>query len=163
MTTSTNAETTFVQKSDLEFEMTRIFKAPRELVFAACTEPRHMSQWWGPRDFTMPVCEMDVRPGGTYRYVQRAPDGNTYAFHGTFREVAPPARLIMTQIFDPFPMSELLVTVAFEDLGDGRTRLTDTMLFDSIEARDATIGSGMESGARQSYDRLAQLLDALQQ
>ncbi len=161
MTTSTNPETTFVQKSDLEFVMSRVFAAPRELVFEACTEPRHMVQWWGPRDFTMPVCEMDVRPGGTYRYVQRAPDGNTYAFHGTFREVAPPERLVMTQIFDPYPTSELLVTVALEDLGGGRTRLTDTMRFDSIEARDATLSSGMENGARQSYDRLAEHLDTI--
>ena len=163
MTTSTtHPETSFVQKSELEFEMSRIFQAPRELVFAACTEPRHMAHWWGPRGFTMPVCEMDVRPGGTYRFVQRAPDGNMYGFHGTFRDVVPPERLVMTQIFDPFPMSELLVTVALEDLGDGRTRLTDTMLFDSIEARDATLATGMENGARQSYDRLAEHLETME-
>jgi uncharacterized protein YndB with AHSA1/START domain len=141
--------------------MTRVFQAPRELVFAACTEPRHMAQWWGPRGYALPVCEMDVRPGGTYRFVQTATDGNSYAFHGTYREVVPPERLVMTQIFDPYPTSEMLVSIVLEALGDDRTRMVDTMLFDSIEARDATIASGMERGARESYDRLAELLETL--
>jgi uncharacterized protein YndB with AHSA1/START domain len=162
MTTSTSPETTFVQKSELEFEMSRVFQAPRELVFAACTEPRHMAQWWGPRGSTLPVCEMDVRPGGTYRFVQHAPDGSLHAFHGTYREVARPTRLVMTQIYDPYPTSEMLVTVTLEDLGDGRSRMTDTMLFDSIESRDGSLSAGMESGARQSYDRLAEQLDTME-
>jgi uncharacterized protein YndB with AHSA1/START domain len=161
MTTSTNAETTFTQTSELEFVMTRVLAAPRELVYAACTEPQHLAQWWGPRSYTLPVCEMDVRPGGTYRFVQHAPDGNEYAFHGTFREVVPPERVVMTQVFDPYPMSELLVSLSFEDLGDSRTRLVDTMSFDSFEARDATLSSGMEGGARESYDRLAEHLEVM--
>jgi uncharacterized protein YndB with AHSA1/START domain len=162
MTTSTTSETTFTQISELEFVMTRTFQAPRELVYAACTQPRHMAQWWGPRGYTMPECEMDVRSGGTYRFVHRAPDGNTYAFHGTYREVTPPERLVMTQIFDPYPMSELLVSIVLEDLGNGRTRLVDTMRFDSIESRDATLTAGMEHGARESYDRLAEHLETME-
>jgi uncharacterized protein YndB with AHSA1/START domain len=159
MTTSKTAEeyeTTFTQTSELEFTMTRVFNAPRELVFEACTQPRHMAQWWGPRDYTLTTCEMDVQVGGTYRFVQRAPDGNTYAFHGDYREVVPPERLVMTQIFDPYPMSELLVNLTFEELGDGRTRLVDTMRFDSIESRDGSLSAGMERGARESFARLAE-------
>jgi uncharacterized protein YndB with AHSA1/START domain len=162
MTTSSKAETTFTQTSELEFVMTRVFAAPRELVYAACTEPQHLAQWWGPRGYTLLVSEMDVRPGGTYRFVLRGTDGNLHAFHGTYREVVPPERVVMTQVFDPYPMSELLVSLTFEDLGDGRTRLVDTMRFDSIEARDATLSSGMEGGARESYDRLAEHLEIME-
>lgn len=161
--TSRNAEHgTFTQTSELEFVMTRVFQAPRELVYAACTEPRHMTNWWGPRGYTLSVCEMDVRPGGAWRFVQDAPDGSTYGFHGTFHEVVPPERIVMTQIFDPFPMSELLVTQVFEELGNDRTRLTSTMRFDSIEARDGSMGAGMEAGFHESLDRLAELLASLQ-
>ncbi|MBV9329549.1 MAG: SRPBCC domain-containing protein [Chloroflexi bacterium] len=162
MTTSMTSETTFSQTSELEFVMTRVFDAPRDLVFAACTEPRHMAQWWGPRGYVLTVAEMDVRAGGTYRFVQRAPDGNTYAFHGTFFEVEPPEHLRMSQIFDPHPTSELLVSLAFEDLGDGRTRMVDTMRFDSIESRDGSLSAGMERGARESYERLAEHLETMQ-
>jgi uncharacterized protein YndB with AHSA1/START domain len=161
MTNSTTSETTFTQISELEFVMSRVFNAPRDLVFEACSQPRHMGHWWGPRGYTLTTCDMDVRPGGSYRFVQRAPDGNSYAFHGTYQEVAPPERLVMTQIFDPYPMSELLVSLAFEDLGDGRTRLVDTMRFDSIESRDGSLSAGMESGARESYERLGEYLREL--
>jgi uncharacterized protein YndB with AHSA1/START domain len=162
MTTSATFESSFIQTSELEFVMTRVFRAPRELVFAACTEPRHMAQWWGPRGFTLPVCEMDVRPGGTYRFVQHAPDGNEYGFHGDYREVTPPERVVMTQIFDPYPTSELLVSLTFEDLGDGRTRLVNSMRFDTIENRDGSLDAGMEHGARESYERLAEHLETME-
>ncbi|HEY1292545.1 MAG TPA: SRPBCC family protein [Chloroflexota bacterium] len=164
MTTSTSntPDATFVQTSELEFVMTRTFTARRELVYAACTQPQHMAHWWGPRGYTLTVCEMDVRTHGTYRFVQRAPDGNDYAFHGAYREVAPPERVVLTQIFDPYPTSELLVTLAFEDLGDGRTRLVSTMRFDSVESRDGSLSSGMEHGARESYDRLAEHLETME-
>ena len=162
MPTSTTPETTFTQTSELEFVMTRVFDAPRDLVFAACSEPRHMAQWWGPRGYTLPVCEMDVRPGGTYRFVQRGTDGNLHPFHGTFHEVVPPERLVMTQVYDPYPMSELLVSLVFEDLGNGRTRMVDTMRFDSVQSRDGMIASGMERGARESYTRLAEHLETME-
>jgi uncharacterized protein YndB with AHSA1/START domain len=163
MTTGTTPDNDirFTQLSELEFVMSRVFNAPRDLVFKACTEPRHLAEWWGPRGYTLTTCEMDLRAGGTYRFVQRAPDGNTYAFHGDYREVVPPERLVMTQIFDPYPMSELLVSLTFEDLGGGRTRLVDTMRFDSIESRDGSLSAGMEHGARESYERLAEHLEAL--
>jgi uncharacterized protein YndB with AHSA1/START domain len=154
--------TSFEIVSDLEVVMTRVFNAPRKLVFEACTQAEHMSQWWGPGEYSMPVCEMDARPGGTYRMVQRAPDGNEYPFRGEFREVVPPERVVMTQIFEPYADHPMLVTVTFEDLGDGRTRLTDHMLFDTVESRDGTMQAGMESGARESYDRLADHLETME-
>lgn len=155
-------ETTFTQTSELEFVMSRVFDAPRELVYQACTEPRHLAHWWGPAALALAECESDLRPGGAWRMVQRDADGNEAAFHGIYREVEPPARVVMTQIYDPFPQSEMLVSIAFQDLGDGRTRLVDTMRFDSVETRDAVLASGMEVGARESYDRLADLVDTLQ-
>jgi uncharacterized protein YndB with AHSA1/START domain len=161
-TTKPQNPTTFEIVSDLEVVMTRVFNAPRELLFEACTQAKHMSQWWGPGEFSLPVCEMDARPGGTYRMVQRAPDGNEYPFRGEFREVVPPERVVMTQIFEPYAEHPMLVTISFEDLGDGRTRLTDRMLFDTVESRDGTMQAGMESGARESYERLADHLQTMQ-
>ncbi len=154
-------ETSIRVVSDLEIELMRTFEAPRELVYQACTEPRHMTQWWGPRGFTLPVCEMDVRPGGAYRFVQRDADGGEHPFHGEFREVQPPARLVLTQIYDPIPQSEVLLTLTLDEVGEGRTRLRQQMRFDSIQSRDGMLQSGMEWGARQSMDRLAELLQAL--
>jgi uncharacterized protein YndB with AHSA1/START domain len=163
MTSSKPANpTTFDVVSDLEVEMTRVFDAPRELVFEVCTQPRHMAQWWGPRKYDLPVCEMDTRPGGKYRFVQRAEDGGEHVFTGEFLEVDPPQLLVMTQVYAPYPDHPMLVTLNFEDLGDGRTRLVDRMRFDTIESRDANIAAGMEWGARESYDRLAELLETLQ-
>ena len=164
MTTSSKSSdaTTFEIVSELEIEMSRVLDAPRELVFEACTEPRHMMEWWGPSRYSLPVCEMDTRPGGTYRFVQRADDGGEHPFSGEFLEVVRPERLVMTQVYEPFPDHPMLVSINFEDLGDGRTRLIDRMRFDSIESRDATLASGMEPGARESYERLAALLARLQ-
>ena len=161
MTSSETHPTTFDVVSDLEVVMTRVFDAPRELVYQVCTEAQHMAEWWGPAKLSLPVCEMDVRPGGTYRFVQRDDDGTEYPFRGEFREVVAPSRLVMTQIFEPYADHEMLVTLTFEDLGNGRTRLTDHMRFDTIESRDATLAAGMESGARESYDRMAALLARL--
>ncbi|MBV9896299.1 MAG: SRPBCC family protein [Chloroflexi bacterium] len=161
MTSSETHPTTFDVVSDLEVVMTRVFDAPRELVYQVCTEAQHMAEWWGPAKLSLPVCEMDVRPGGTYRFVQRDDDGTEYPFRGEFREVVAPSRLVMTQIFEPYADHEMLVTLTFEDLGNGRTRLTDHMRFDTVESRDATLAAGMESGARESYDRMAALLARL--
>ena len=161
MTSSETHPTTFDVVSDLEVVMTRVFDAPRELVYQVCTEAQHMAEWWGPAKLSLPVCEMDVRPGGTYRFVQRDDDGTEYPFSGEFREVVAPSRLVMTQIFEPYADHEMLVTLTFEDLGNGRTRLTDHMRFDTVESRDATLAAGMESGARESYDRMAALLARL--
>lgn len=164
MMTTHNPETaaTFEAISELEVVMTRAFNAPRELVFEVCTQPQHMRQWWGPHQYSLPICEMDVRPGGRYRMVQRAEDGGEHPFSGEFREVLPPERLVMTQVYEPYADHPMLVILEFQDLGDGRTRLVDHMVFDTVESRDASMAAGMESGARESYERLAEHLQTLE-
>jgi uncharacterized protein YndB with AHSA1/START domain len=163
MSTGTQSSTSFVVHDDPpSIVMSRVFNAPRELVFRACTEPEHFARWWGPRRYTNTVLEMDVRPGGTWRVVQRSPEGHEHPFRGVFREVEPPSRLVQTQVYDvePYSQHELTVVITFEDQ-DGRTLLTSTTLFSSREDRDATLQMGMKDGAVESLDRLAELLKTL--
>ena len=143
--------------------VTRLFDAPRRLVFEALTKPEHLTRWWGPRGSTLPVCENDVRPGGAYRFVCRAPNGNEYPFKGVYREVVPPEKLVFTQRFDvePFSRNEEVVTVTLEERS-GKTILTITELFQSVEHRDGKMKMGAKEGMLQSYDRLGELLGGLQ-
>src|ERR687898_1713444 len=100
--------------SDREIQMTRVFDAPRHLVFEAMSKPEHIKRWWGclGEGYSVPVCEVDLRPGGAWRFVNRHPKGEA-AFRGEYREIAPPSRLVFTEIFDPFPDSESVVTAHF--------------------------------------------------
>jgi uncharacterized protein YndB with AHSA1/START domain len=152
--------TTYTTPSDREIGMTRVFNAPRELVYQAYTDPNHVPHWWGPRRMTTTVNTMDVRPGGAWRVVQRDPEGNEYGFRGEYREVVPPERLVYTFEFEGMPGHILGETVTFEEQ-DGKTTVTSTALFDSVEDRDGMLESGMESGAIESWDRLAELLERL--
>jgi uncharacterized protein YndB with AHSA1/START domain len=147
--------------SDREIVMTRVFDAPRELVFKVCTDPTLIPQWWGPRILTTTVDKMDVRPGGVWRFVQRDPGGNEFAFNGEYREIVPPARIVQTFEFEAMPGHVVLETVTFED-HDGKTKLTVTSLFQNVEDRDGMLQSGMEAGATESHDRLAELLAKVQ-
>ena len=158
--TQSNAATTFSKPSDLEIGMTRVFDAPRELVFQAYTDPEHIPHWWGQRNSTTIVDTMDVRPGGLWRYIQRDPDGNEYAFNGEYREVVAPERLVYTFEFEGMPGHIVVNTMTFEER-DGKTTITSTSLFASVEDRDGMLESGMESGANESWDRLAELLETL--
>ena len=106
----------------------------------------------------MVVDEMDVRPGGRWRYVETDGDGNEYGFHGIYHQVTPPERLVYTFEFEGMPGHVMMETITFEDLGDGRTKLIDVGVFQTVEDRDGMVASGMESGARESMDRLAALL-----
>jgi uncharacterized protein YndB with AHSA1/START domain len=164
-------------ESASEFVISRVFDAPRELVFKAWTDPRHMARWWGPRDFTNPVCELDARPGGAHRIVMRSPDGIEFPCKGIYREVSEPERLVMTldcsehpdfwhdlvnpsrRKGDKNPVGEMLSTITFEDLG-GRTRLTVRTRFESAAIRDAMLKMGMTEGWSQSLDRLTDILAA---
>ena|SRR5438034_1680189 len=148
--------------SDREIVLTRLFDAPRRLVFDAMTKPEHVRQWWGILDdrYSVTVCEIDLRPGGTWRFVGRGPQGE-FAFHGVYREIAAPDRVVFTEIYDPFPDAESVVTSIFTEEG-GKTRLTVTALYPSLEVRDAVLKSGMARGAGISYDRLEELVSALQ-
>jgi uncharacterized protein YndB with AHSA1/START domain len=149
--------------SDREIVLTRLFDAPRGLVFEAMTRPEHVRRWWGCLDerYSVTTCEIDLRLGGAWRFVGRGPQGD-YAFRGVYREIASPDRLVFTEIYEPFPDAESVVTAVFTE-EDGKTRLTATCLYPSIDVRDAVIKSGMARGAAISYDRLEDLVRELQQ
>ena len=149
--------------SDREIVLTRLFDAPRQLVFEAMTRPEHVRRWWGILDehHSVTVCEIDLRPGGTWRFAGRGPRGD-YGFHGVYREVAAPERVVFTEIFDPFPDVESVVTSVLTEEA-GKTRLTATCLYPDQQVRDMVLGTGMTRGAGISYDRLEDLVSALQQ
>lgn len=138
-----------------ELTITRTFDAPRELVFKAWTEPRHMMQWWGPKGYTTPTCEMDVRAGGALRLCMRPSEGSDIEVRGTFREVVAPERLVFSAIDNAEVASETVITVTFEDL-DGKTRLTMHQTFAKPE-----FARGAEQGWNGSFDRLADYLPKL--
>jgi uncharacterized protein YndB with AHSA1/START domain len=147
--------------SDREIRMTRLFDAPRELVFEAMTKPEHIKRWWGNLGdgYSVPVCEVDLRPGGAWRFVNRHPQGEA-EFYGVYREIAPPERLVFTEIYAPFPEAESVVTTGLME-ENGKTRMTVTVMYPSLDVRDAVIGSGMARGAAISYDRLEDVVSAL--
>lgn len=157
-----------VPQGEREIVMSREFDAPRAMVFEAITTPRHVRRWLsGPPGWEMSVCEMDVRVGGRYRWVWRslketwdAPAGpsSEMGMGGEYREVSPPARLVQTEQFDQAWYPGIGIgTMELTEHG-GRTLLTQTMLYESREARDTVMQSGMEEGVGPSYDRLAELL-----
>lgn len=140
--------------SDKEILMKRVFDAPRRLVFEAMTKPEYVRRWWVCLDgYTMPVCEIDFRVGGRYRYVSRGPDGSEFGFNGVYREIVAPTKIVHTEIFEPFPTEETLCTVTLEERGD-KTEYTCHVLHKTKEGRDGHIASGMESGANLALDRL---------
>lgn len=147
--------------SDCEIRMTRVFDAPRHLVFEAMTKPEHIKRWWGclGDEYSLPVCEVDLRPGGKWHYINRHPKGDA-EFYGEYREIVPPERIVFTEIFAPFPDSGAIVTVTLAE-EDGKTRMTMTALYPSPEVRDIVVKSGMERGAAISYDRLEEVAQKL--
>jgi uncharacterized protein YndB with AHSA1/START domain len=163
-TTIDRAEVT--QPSDREVQVKRSFRAPQALVYRAYTEPDLVRRWLlGPAGWSMPVCEMDVRVGGQYRWRWRSnEDGAEFGFSGTFREVRPPSRIVHTEAYDPgtvgddFPKNDAIVTVTFTQEGD-RTIVTTLVDFGSKQARDAAVATGMTDGMEQSYQLLDRLLD----
>lgn len=142
--------------TDREILMVRVFDAPRPLVYDAFTKPELIKRWLGPRGFTLPVCEVDLRVGGKYRYVGEAPDGTRTGWGGTFKEIVPLQRIVHTESFDDYP-GEALITAVWTEAG-GKTTLSMTMLLESKDVRDAIIATGMEHGAAESYDRLNEML-----
>jgi uncharacterized protein YndB with AHSA1/START domain len=143
-----------------ELIITRILDAPRQLVFKAWTDPKHVAQWWGPQGFTNPVCELDVRPGGAIRIDMRGPDGVVYPMKGVFRDIVEPERIVMTTTAfedDGNPQLEALITVTFVE-HEGKTTLTlHAVVVRATPAVDGAL-AGMEEGWNQSLDRLADLL-----
>ncbi|MGV8842581.1 MAG: SRPBCC domain-containing protein [Pseudomonas sp.] len=133
----------------------RIINAPRERVFKAWTDPSYMTQWWGPHGYTTPLCEMDVRPGGTFRMHMRAPDGTIYPIKGFYREVVEPERLVYSDDWDEgfMPSSVSNVTVTFTEQ-EGNTLLTIRPFFGSVEERDAMQQKGLIEGWAEGLERL---------
>lgn len=148
-----NRSLTVSTPSDREIVLTRDFDAPRELVFKALSDPEHLRAWWGQKGSTLSICEVDFRPGGAWRLVERDVNGAEWGFRGQVREIDPPQRLVQTFEFDGMPGHISVETMLLEDIG-GKTRLTVTSAFDSKEDRDGMLQSGMEKGAAESYDRL---------
>lgn len=141
-----------------EIVITRVFDAPRELVFKTITDPSLVPQWWGPKRFTTTVDKMEVRPGGQWRFVQRDADGNEYAFRGVYHEIVSPERIVQTFEFEGMPGHVSLETVRLEAQG-GKTKWTTTAVYQSVEDRDGMVQSGMEGGAIELMDRLAELVE----
>lgn len=150
--------------SDREIVLTRVFDAPKQLVFDALTKCEHVRQWWGCLNDKHGVrsCEIDLRLGGAWRFVGYGPEGDYPAFYGVYREIAPPNRLVFTEIYEPYPdAGSVVVTELTEE--KGKTRMTVTASYPSLEVRDLVMQTGMSDGAALSYDRLEALVQKLQQ
>lgn len=143
--------------SDREIVMTRAFDAPRMLVWKAWTDPGHLPHWMlGPEGWTMPVCEIDLRPGGAWHFVWRRSDGGEMGMRGVYREITPPERLVSTESWGgEWPETLNTLTVSEKD---GRATISQTVLYPSREARDAALKTGMKDGVSLSFDRLARYL-----
>ena len=145
--------TTITTPSDREVVLTRVIDAPRRLVFAAYTDPEHVPHWMlGPDGWSMPVCEIDLRPGGQWHFVWRRPNGEEMEMRGEYREIDPPERIVNTESWGgewPETLNTLILTEH-----DGQTTITQRVLYPSPDARDAALGTGMKDGASISYARL---------
>ena len=171
---------TDVDIRDRELVLTRVFSAPRKLVFKVWTDPKHVSKWWGPKVFTNPVCEIDLRPGGAFLYVMRSPQGQDFPVQGKFIEIVPNERLVyIDESFKQqdmwkaligskvssdvdFSTLHLIYTVTFEDHGD-ETKFTLVARFVSNEVRDAMIGLQMAEGWTESLEKFADELEAVRE
>jgi uncharacterized protein YndB with AHSA1/START domain len=156
------ATLTICLPSEKEVILRRVFNAPRNLVFQAMTQPEHVRNWWGCKAFTMTVCEMDFRVGGSWRFVQRAPDGSEHPFRGDYLEIAAPERVVQTFVYDvegirDFPATETVTLVE----QDGKTILTNRIVHLNQQARDGHFYSGMELGATESMNRLEELVASM--
>jgi uncharacterized protein YndB with AHSA1/START domain len=160
MPAANSAKTKVTLPSDREILITREFDAPRDLVFKAMSDPALIPQWWGPRKYETIVDKMDVRQGGSWRFINRLPDGTEFAFRGEYREIVPPERIVQTFEFEPMPGHISVETATFTER-DGRTLLTARSVFASKEDRDGMIESGMETGLAETHDRFAELLAEL--
>ena len=150
---------TVTTPSETEIRMTRLFDAPRALVWEAMSKPEHIKEWWGRigEGYSVPVCEVDLRVGGAWRFVNRTPKGELVAFYGVYREIVAPERVVFTEIFEQFPDTESVVTSVLTE-ENGKTRLTATVSYPSLEVRNMVLGTGMARGAAISYDRLEDVL-----
>ena len=150
-----------IEPGKQEIIITRVFDAPRELVFKAFTDPELFARWWGPRRYKIEVDKFDSRPGGEWRVVHVGEDGSRYGFRGVNHDVVAPERICATFEYEGVPGHVALQTATFEPLGN-KTRLVAQNVFQSVADRDGMVASGMQEGSDESYDRLAELLAKLQ-
>lgn len=155
MSQTTNNGITLTLPSDTEIVMSRVFDAPASLVWEAHSKCEHVKQWWA-RGNEM-SCDMDFREGGTYRFIEHAPDGNDYAFRGEYQEIVTGQRIVQTFEFEGMPGAVALETLTFEER-DGKTTVTSRADYRTKENRDGMLSSGMETGAAESWNALEQLL-----
>ena len=141
-----------------EIVIAREFDAPRDLVCKASADSELVAQWWGPRGTTTTVEKMDARSGGTWRVVQRDAEGNTFAMHGVFHDVTPPERVVDTVEYEGMPGHVVLETETLEDLGGGRTKMTDHLVFQTVEDRNAMLQPGMKEEMASTTELLAEVL-----
>jgi len=147
-----------VNREERAYTVTLIFDAPREMVWKVYTDPALVPKWWGPRGLTTIVHKMDVRVGGVWRYIQKDADGNEYAFNGVYKEVDVPKRLISTFEFEGMAGQIATDTVTFEELPDGKTKVTSRSTVDSLEALEAIVQPGMEEGAIETWERFGEVV-----
>jgi uncharacterized protein YndB with AHSA1/START domain len=140
-----------------EVVITHMFDAAREQVFNLYTNPELIPQWWGPRRLTTKVERMETKPGGQWRFVQRDAEGKEFGFHGIYHKIKRPERVVSTFEFEGMPGHVLLETIIFEDV-NGKTKVTDSSVFQSVEDRDGMVKSGMDEGSYESGERFAEVL-----
>lgn len=151
-----------VERDQLAFTMSRVFDAPRDLVWNVYIDPALVPQWWGRRDSVTAVDKMDVRVGGEWRYVEKGTDGVEHTFRGVYTEVRSPELLAYTFEYEPMAGHISVDTLTFVSLADGKTRIDIRTTFDSLEDMEGMLQSGMEEGSTELYDRLEELLVQLQ-
>lgn len=159
---TTQSQNTFlIDESNMTVTATRVFDAPRDLVFRVFFDPKLIPQWWGPRKYTTTLDTLDFRPGGKWRFVHTGPDGETFGFNGEFREITPPERVVYTFEYEGAPGHIVIESVDIEDLGK-KTRIVAVDRFASLDDLHGMYADGMEEGANESYDRFEELLERLQ-
>jgi uncharacterized protein YndB with AHSA1/START domain len=149
-----------IEPGKQELFITRVFDAPRELVWKVFTDPRLVAQWFGPRKYKTTVEKMEAKPGGLWRMIQRDESGNEFAFRGVHHDVVAPERIVATFEFEGVPGHVLLQTVAFEALGQ-QTKMVEQLLYQSVADRDGMVGAGMQEGSDESMDQAAELLEKM--
>jgi len=152
---------TITTPTDREVHITRVFDAPRNLVFAAFTQPEILKRWLQAPGRTMTICEIDLRTGGAYRWVWSGPGKKDVGMRGVYREVTPPERFVRTETWEDWDAGEVLVTTVFEEQ-NGKTILQSTVLFPTRAVRDEVLKSGLERGTQENFGRLAELLASTQ-
>jgi uncharacterized protein YndB with AHSA1/START domain len=160
MAVTSSGTATVTLPTDEQILITREFDAPKELVYKAFTTPELVKRWWNAKRGEVTVAEIDLRVGGTWRYVMVADGGFEVAFHGEYREIVPNERIVSTEVYEGMPDAEAVNTATFTEV-DGRTTLTILVQHTSKEHRDAHIESGMEAGMQDAFDLLEQVAVSL--